>query len=101
MSELTLYFPASEGEKIMHVDQYGRVTELSSSLVKIGDETFLKVNDVSSYSIFYVDNDKPRYDVPGGSDNMLLIVAIAAVVAVLAAAGLFFLYKKKQPAYKP
>ncbi len=97
----TLYFPASEGEKIMHVDQYGRVTELSSSLVKIGDETFLKVNDVSSYSIFYVDNDKPRYDVPGGSDNMLLIVAIAAVVAVLAAAGLFFLYKKKQPAYKP
>ena len=90
----TLLIPASEGDRIIHVDEYGRAAEMSSVPVKIGNETFLKIENISDYSIFYKETDSPRYDVPGGSDNMLLFIAIGAVVAVVAVAGVFFFIKK-------
>ena len=92
--EATFLIPVSNvNSKIMHVDEYGRVTEQASKIVKIGDEQFIQAT-TDDYSIFYVDSDQPRYNTGGGSDNMLLFVAIGAVVAVFVVAGVFFFVKK-------
>ncbi len=93
--EATFLIPVSNvNSKLMHVDGYGRICEQESKIVKIGDEQFIQAT-TNDYSIFYVDADEPRYNVPGGgSDNMLLFIAIGAVVAVVAVAGVFFFIKK-------
>ncbi len=92
--EATFLIPVSNvNSKVMHVDEYGRVAEQASKIVKIGDEQFIQVT-TNDYSIFYVDSDQPRYNTGGGSDNMLLFVAIGAVVAVFVVAGVFFFVKK-------
>lgn len=91
----TLYIPVSgEGQKVMHVDDFGRSTEYASTLVKIGDQYYMKTN-VYDYSIFYTESDEPRHDVPGGNGtNILLFVGIGAAVAIIAAAGAFFFIRK-------
>ena len=93
--EATFLIPVSNAtSKLMHVDEYGRICEQASKVVVIGDEQFIQAT-TNDYSIFYVDSDEPRYNVPGGgSDNMLLFIAIGAVVAVVAVAGVFFFIKK-------
>ena len=92
--QTTLYLPvAGEGQKIMHVDEYGRSNELAGTLVKFGDQYFMKT-DVYNYSIFYTTEDEPRHDVPGGSgSNVLLFVAIGVAIVVVAAGAFFFIKK--------
>lgn len=89
----TLLIPASEGDRIIHVDEYGRAAEMSSVPVKIGNETFLKIENISDYSIFYKETDSPRYST-GGSDNTLLYIAIGVAVAAVAAAGVIIFIRK-------
>ena len=90
----TLYLPvAGEGQKIMHVDEYGRANELAGTLVKFGEQYYMKT-DVYNYSIFYTTEDEPRHDVPGGSgSNVLLFVAIGVAIVVVAAGAFFFIKK--------
>ncbi len=94
-----LYFPVDgTGMKVMHVDKYGRDVEQESTYVVIGDQAYQMV-EASSYSIFYLDDDKPLYDTGGnGKNNNLLYIGIAVVVAVVALAGVAYFLKTKQSA---
>ncbi len=64
-----LYFPVDgTGMKVMHVDKYGRAAEQQSTYVVIGEQAYQMV-EASSYSIFYLDDDKPLYDTGGNGKN--------------------------------
>ena len=93
----TLYIPVSgDGNKLMHVDEYGRVTQVKADNVVVGEQNYLKAT-VTDYSIFYAEADKPAYDDGGNGGNgtnWLLIGGIVAVVAVVAIAGAVFFIKK-------
>ncbi len=94
-----LYLPVSgEGQRIMHVDEYGRVSELQSVYTVIDGQGY-QYATVGDYSIFYLEDDSPNYDTGGnGKNNNLLYIGIAVVVAVVALAGVAYFLKTKQSA---
>ncbi|MBO7409911.1 MAG: hypothetical protein J6T68_03155, partial [Candidatus Methanomethylophilaceae archaeon] len=97
--ETTLYIPVGgEGQKIMHVDDYGRANEIQSKYIVIEGESY-QVVTVSDYSIFYATEDVPNFDVSkSGKNNNLLYIGIAVVVAIVALAGVAYFLKTKQTA---
>ena len=94
--ESTLYLPVSdEGKKIMHVDQYGRTSELRSTYVVEDGQGYQKVT-VSDYSIFFLEDDVPNYSTgDNGKNHNLLYIGIAVVVAIVALAGVGYFVKSK------
>ena len=95
----TLYIPVGgEGQKIMHVDEYGRANEYKSTY-KVIDGQAYQVLSVSNYSIFYATDDVPNFAGSGdGKNNNLLYIGIAVVVAIVALAGVAYFLKTKQSA---
>ncbi len=95
----TLYIPVSgEGQKVMHVDQYGRAAEQASTYVVIDGQGYQAVQ-ATGYSIFYTESDSPLFDDGGnGKNNNLLYIGIAVVIAVVALAGVAYFLKTKQGA---
>jgi len=91
----TVYIPVSgEGSKLMHVDEYGRVSELQADTVVIGDQTYLKA-EVSDYSIFYADADVSPVVDNGGSGGISPVLIIVGIVAVVAVIGVAVFFVKK------
>ena len=85
-----IYLPVSgDGFRVMHVDQYGRVSERVSQLIYVDGEAFQKVT-TNDFSIFYTEKDTPSYDTSsGGKNNTLLYVAIGVGIVVIAGAAFF------------
>lgn len=94
-----LYLPVGgEGQKVMHVDQYGRPMEIQSKYIVINGQAY-QVVSVSNYSIFYTTADLPNYTVPSNDKNhTLLYIGIAIVVAIVALAGVGYFVKTKKMA---
>ena len=90
--ESTLYIPVSgSGQKLMHVDEYGRVSERVCETVVIDDQTYLKTT-TSDYSIFYTENDDSPVINNGGNGGIspvLIIVGAVIAVAVIGVAVYF------------
>ena len=91
----SLYIPVSgEGQRVIHVDEYGRINQMEGTLVKINDQFYMKVN-AFDYSIFYAESDSPRHDVPGGNgNNVMLFVGIGIAAAAIIAIGAYFIMRK-------
>ena len=95
-STYTIFVPASgTGKKLMHVDEYGRVSERQSETVKIGEQYYLKTT-TNDFSIFYeATDDSPVLPSGGNGPNWLLIgIGIAAGVLVVAGVTIFLIKRK-------
>ena len=92
--EATLYIPVSNtNSKLMHVDEYGRVSERQADVVTIDGDNFLKTT-TSDYSIFYAETDSSPVLDNGGNGPNFLLIAIGVVVAVALVAGVVVFIKK-------
>ena len=97
MSETKQVPVSGNGNRLMHVDDLGRVCEIQAENVTIGEDNFLKAT-VSDYSIFYAEADSSPVVDNGGSGNgggvnIVLIVVGIVVVAALVAGAVFFVKK--------
>ena len=88
----TLYIPVSgEGQRLMHVDEYGRVSERLAETVVIDDQTYLKTV-ANGYSIFYAEADESPVLNNGGNGGVspiLIVVGVVIAIAVVAGAVVF------------
>ena len=94
----TFCFPIEKDNmKLMHVDEFGRVSTLASDVVTIDGKMYLQA-DMSDYSILYVEEDNPHIGPQPTSSESNLLVFVGAAVAALAiiAVVVFFVVRSKK-----
>lgn len=90
------YIPVdSTATKLMHVDEYGRVSTLASDAVTIDGKIYLKAS-MTDYSILYTEADSPLISPDSGNaDYTLIIIGVAIAAIALVGVGAFVFFKRK------